>query len=73
LRSDETVGSALTTLEIALPLDPVKRLIGNSFVDPDATGVTTIDAVNRCGKQTGFGSPAPASALRRPRRTAHCS
>jgi two-component system CheB/CheR fusion protein len=63
LRADEAVGSPLTDLEIGLPLDPVKRMIGNSFVDPDTVGEATIEAVNRRGKQvqirltcTGFRS-----------------
>ncbi len=50
LRSDETIGNVLTTLDIGLPIDALKPLIGNTFVDPDAYGETKVDAVNRRGK-----------------------
>ena len=36
---------------MGLPLDGVKPLIGNAFVDPDSTGEVVVDAVNRRGKQ----------------------
>ncbi len=51
LRSDETIGSVLTTLDMGLPLDGVKPLIGNALVDPESSGETVVDAVNRRGKQ----------------------
>jgi two-component system CheB/CheR fusion protein len=50
LRSDETNGSALTSLDIGLPMDAVKPLIGKAFVDPEAIGETVVDAVNRRGR-----------------------
>ncbi|OBG32709.1 CheR family methyltransferase [Mycobacterium sp. E3198] len=50
LRSDETTGSRLTGLDIGLPLDTVRPLIGNAFVDPDSAGETVVDAVNRRGR-----------------------
>ncbi|OBH00361.1 MULTISPECIES: CheR family methyltransferase [unclassified Mycobacterium] len=50
LRSDETTGSRLTGLDIGLPLDTVRPLIGNAFVDPDSSGETVVDAVNRRGR-----------------------
>ncbi|HTY30247.1 CheR family methyltransferase [Mycobacterium sp.] len=50
LRSDETTGALLTGLDIGLPLDTVRPLIGNAFVDPDSFGETVVDAVNRRGR-----------------------
>jgi two-component system, chemotaxis family, CheB/CheR fusion protein len=50
LRSDETVGAALTSLDVGLPLDELKPLLGNAFVDADAAGEATVDAVNRRGR-----------------------
>ncbi|SEH65267.1 two-component system, chemotaxis family, CheB/CheR fusion protein [Mycolicibacterium rutilum] len=52
LRSDEAVGSPLTALDIGLPTEQVKPLIGQAFVDPDITTETTVEAVNRRGKTT---------------------
>ena len=51
LRSDETIGATLNALDMGLPLDGVKPLIGNALVDPDSTGEVVIDAVNRRGRQ----------------------
>jgi two-component system CheB/CheR fusion protein len=51
LRSDETVGQPLSTLDIGLPTEEVKPLIGKAFVDPDTTAETVVDAVNRRGRQ----------------------
>ena len=50
LRSEEVIGSSLSALDIGLPIDELKPLIGNAFVDPDATGETRISAVNRRGR-----------------------
>jgi two-component system, chemotaxis family, CheB/CheR fusion protein len=50
LRSSETVGSVLTSLDIGLPMDDVKPLIGHALVDPDTTGEITVEAVNRRGR-----------------------
>ncbi|WP_156688608.1 CheR family methyltransferase [Mycobacterium sp. Marseille-P9652] len=50
LRADEASGSRLTALDIGLPLDGVRPLIGNAFVDPDSTGVVEVEAVNRRGR-----------------------
>ncbi|BBY41460.1 chemotaxis protein CheR [Mycobacterium mantenii] len=50
LRADETTGSRLTALDIGLPLDGVRPLIGNAFVDPESSGEVTVDAVNRRGR-----------------------
>jgi two-component system, chemotaxis family, CheB/CheR fusion protein len=52
LRSDETAGATLNSLDIGLPMEEVRRLIGNAFVDPDQPGETVVDAVNRRGRQT---------------------
>lgn len=65
LRRDEAVGSALTGLDIGLPMQDVRPLIGNAFVDPDQPGEALVEAVNRRGRPakirvtcTGFQSPA---------------
>jgi two-component system CheB/CheR fusion protein len=50
LRSDETVGKVLTTLDIGLPTENVRPLIGNAFVDPQHPGESIVDAVNRRGR-----------------------
>jgi two-component system, chemotaxis family, CheB/CheR fusion protein len=52
LRSDETKGATLNSLDIGLPMDDVRRLIGNAFVDPDQPGESVIEAVNRRGRAT---------------------
>jgi two-component system, chemotaxis family, CheB/CheR fusion protein len=50
LRSEETVGAPLTSLDMGLPLDAVKPLLGKAFVDPDSTAETVVEAVNRRGR-----------------------
>jgi two-component system CheB/CheR fusion protein len=50
LRSAETVGVALISLDIGLPMDELKPLLGNAFVDPEATGEARLEAVNRRGR-----------------------
>ncbi|OSC25149.1 chemotaxis protein CheR [Mycobacterium vulneris] len=50
LRADETTGSGLTSLDIGLPLDAVRPLIGNAFVDPESSGDVVVEAVNRRGR-----------------------
>jgi two-component system, chemotaxis family, CheB/CheR fusion protein len=52
LRSEETTGANFTALDIGLPMDTVRPLIGNAFVDPDGSGETIVDAVNRRGRST---------------------
>ncbi|WP_041781929.1 CheR family methyltransferase [Mycolicibacterium chubuense] len=52
LRSDEAVGKLLPALDIGLPVDAVQPLIDRVFVDSDATGEATVDAVNRRGRAT---------------------
>ncbi len=52
LRSDETVGVSLASLDIGLPMAEIKSLLGESFVDRDVTGEAIIDAVNRRGRAT---------------------
>jgi two-component system CheB/CheR fusion protein len=37
-------------LDIGLPMDAVRPLIGTAFVDPDSVGETTVDVVNRRGR-----------------------
>ena len=50
LRADETTGTGLTNLDIGLPLDAVRPLIGNAFVDPESSGEVVVKAVNRRGR-----------------------
>ncbi|OMB94730.1 CheR family methyltransferase [Mycobacterium colombiense] len=50
LRADETTGTGLTNLDIGLPLDAVRPLIGNAFVDPESSGQVVVEAVNRRGR-----------------------
>jgi two-component system CheB/CheR fusion protein len=64
LRSDEARGHVLTGLDIGLPMDDVRPLIGNAFVDPQNPGESLIEAINRRGRSTqvrvtctGFRSP----------------
>ena len=52
LRADETNGEVLTSLDIGLPMETVRPLIGHAFVDPDTTGESTVEAVNRRGRAT---------------------
>ncbi|GAC1397764.1 MAG: PAS domain S-box protein [Mycobacterium sp.] len=51
LRSDETMGRVLGSLDIGLPTDAVKPLIGRAFVDLDGAEETIVEAVNRRGRQ----------------------
>jgi two-component system, chemotaxis family, CheB/CheR fusion protein len=64
LRSDEAVGKSLPALDIGLPLESVRPLIGSAFVDAESSGETEVDAVNRRGRParvrvrcTSFRSP----------------
>ncbi len=50
LRADETTGRPLTSLDFGLPMESVRPLIGNAFVDPDSSGETVVAAVNRRGR-----------------------
>jgi two-component system, chemotaxis family, CheB/CheR fusion protein len=52
LRADETQGQVLTTLDIGLPVDEIRPLIGNAFVDPNTPGNSVFEAVNRRGRPT---------------------
>ncbi|MDN4517036.1 PAS domain-containing protein [Mycolicibacterium austroafricanum] len=52
LRSGEVIGKPLSALDIGLPTDEVKPLIGRVFVDADLSEETTVDAVNRRGRST---------------------
>lgn len=51
-RADETIGARLSSLDIGLPLEGVRSLIGNAFVDPESSGEVVVDAVNRRGRPT---------------------
>ncbi|HZU50081.1 MAG TPA: CheR family methyltransferase [Mycobacterium sp.] len=64
LRSDEAIGNVLTDFDIGLPMDDVRPLIGNAFVDPHNPGQSVVDAINRRGRPIrvrvtcmGFQSP----------------
>jgi two-component system CheB/CheR fusion protein len=50
LRAGEATGSDLTNLDIGLPLDAVRPLIGNAFVGPESSGEVVVEAVNRRGR-----------------------
>lgn len=50
LRADEATGEPLTSLDIGLPMESVRPLIGTAFVDPDSVGETIVDVVNRRGR-----------------------
>jgi two-component system, chemotaxis family, CheB/CheR fusion protein len=50
LRAEETTGTMLTALDIGLPMDSLRPLIGNAFVDSDGSGEAVVDAVNRRGR-----------------------
>ncbi|VBA61943.1 CheR family methyltransferase [Mycobacterium attenuatum] len=50
LRADEAAGAPLTSLDIGLPMESLRPLIGSAFVDPDSFGETLLDAVNRRGR-----------------------
>lgn len=52
LRADEATGEVLTALDIGLPVDNVRPLIGNAFVDPQKPGESVVDAINRRGRPT---------------------
>jgi two-component system CheB/CheR fusion protein len=52
LRTDEAGGQVLTMLDIGLPMDDVRPLIGNAFVDPENPGESVVEAVNRRGRST---------------------
>lgn len=52
LRSEETTGKKLTALDFGLPVEHIRPLIGNAFVDPDSSGETVVEAVNRRGRPT---------------------
>jgi two-component system CheB/CheR fusion protein len=50
LRSQETRGRTLTSLDIGLPVDQVRPLIGKAFVDPSNPSEVSVEAVNRRGR-----------------------
>lgn len=52
LRADETIGRKLSALDIGLPVETVRPLIGDAFVDPHSSSEIVVDAVNRRGRQT---------------------
>lgn len=73
LRREEVEGSLLNSLDIGLPIEPLKPLIGHAFVEPDSAAETVVTAVNRRGRETrvrvtctGFrsaGGDRPSGAL----------
>jgi two-component system CheB/CheR fusion protein len=50
LRADETTGSKLTGLDIGLPMETVRPMIGDAFVGSDGSGESVVDAINRRGR-----------------------
>jgi two-component system CheB/CheR fusion protein len=52
LRADEATGAVFTNMDIGMPMNDVRPLIGNAFVDADTTGEVVVDAVNRRGRPT---------------------
>src|SRR6195952_1475791 len=50
VRTDEVTGAALAQLDIGLPMDDIKPMIGNAFVDADSAGTAIVEAVNRRGR-----------------------
>ncbi|SHT84762.1 CheR methyltransferase SAM binding domain-containing protein [Mycobacteroides abscessus subsp. abscessus] len=50
LRSDETQGVLITSLDMGLPLDEIRPMIGHAFVDPDSSGQVVVNAVTRRGR-----------------------
>ncbi len=54
MRNDEVEGAPLSALDIGLPLEPIKPLIGNAFVEPDSKVESIVDAVNRGAKRSEF-------------------
>lgn len=54
VRTDEAVGTPLSLLDIGLPFDLIRPLIGQAFVDPTQTAEATVDAVNRRGRATSL-------------------
>jgi two-component system CheB/CheR fusion protein len=49
VRGDEVAGTALTQLDIGLPMDDIKPLIGNAFVEPESAAAVVVEAVDRRG------------------------
>jgi two-component system CheB/CheR fusion protein len=52
LRTDEAIGRSLLDLDVGLPIEELKPLIGAAFVDPEAAGEAVVDTFNRRGKPT---------------------
>jgi two-component system CheB/CheR fusion protein len=50
LRFDETKDQSLTVLDIGLPVEQIRPLIGNAFVDPNKPSEAVVEAVNRRGR-----------------------
>jgi two-component system CheB/CheR fusion protein len=50
LRTEEVVGNSFSELDIGIPVAELKPLIGNAFVDSEASGDITVEAVNRRGR-----------------------
>ena len=52
LRREEVEGRLLTSLDIGLPMEPVKPLIGHAFVEHDEAAKTVVEAVTRRGHKS---------------------
>ncbi|WP_193044100.1 CheR family methyltransferase [Mycolicibacterium baixiangningiae] len=67
LRADETTGVPLSSLDSGMPIAEIHPLIGRAFVEPDSTGETVVDAVNRRGRTARL--RVTCSAFRSPQGT----
>jgi two-component system CheB/CheR fusion protein len=50
MRADEVAGAALNQLDIGLPMEDVKPMIGNAFVNPETPGAAAFEVINRRGR-----------------------
>ncbi|OBJ54891.1 CheR family methyltransferase [Mycobacterium sp. 1423905.2] len=64
LRADETTGEPLPQLDIALPMDTMRPMIGNAFVESDGAKEAVIETVNRRGRHTRVRITCTAFRLR---------
>lgn len=51
LRADEVIGKPLASLDVGLPVEDVKPLLGRVFVDADVLDEATVGAVTRRGRE----------------------
>jgi two-component system CheB/CheR fusion protein len=51
LRADEVIGKPLASLDVGLPVEEVKPLLGRVFVDAELLDEAVVDAVTRRGRE----------------------